>query len=60
LLHEQEMTKKKKEKKKSPLGNSIPPRYTQSGQWTRYMTEIDNIARKKKKKKPRALRHPHN
>jgi hypothetical protein len=53
---------KKKQKKRSPLGSSVPPRYTQSGQWTRYLTEIDNYARKKKKKKktPRALRHPHN
>ncbi|MHA1136058.1 MAG: hypothetical protein ACTSSE_06175 [Candidatus Thorarchaeota archaeon] len=53
------MTKKGK-KKKSPLGSSVPPRYTQSGQWTRYMTEIDNVARKKKKKTPRVLRHPYN
>lgn len=51
---------KKEKKKKSPVGRTIPPRYTQSGQWTRYMTEIDNIARKKKKKKHRALRHPRN
>lgn len=53
-----EMTKKRK-KKVSPIGSSIPPRYTQSGQWTRYLTEIDNLARRKKKKKPRALRYPH-
>jgi hypothetical protein len=56
-----EMTKSKKKKKKiSPVGSSIPPRYTQSGQWTRYLTEIDTLARKKKKKKPRVLRHQPN
>ena len=55
------MTKKKnKKEKRSSLGSTIPPRYTQSGQWTRYLTEIDNYARGKKKKKPRALKHPHN
>jgi hypothetical protein len=56
LLHEDEMIRKEK-KKESSLGSSIPPRYAQSGQWTRYMTEIDNVARKKKKKEPRVLRH---
>ena len=55
------MTKKEKNRKKSPVGSSIPPRYTQSGQWTRYLTQIDNYARKKKRKKtPRVLRHPQN
>ena len=53
--------KKKKKEKRSPLGSSIPPGYTISVSYTRYMTEIDNYARKKKRKKtPRALRHPHN
>jgi len=53
--------KKKKKQKKSILGNSIPSRYTTHPvMLTRWMTDIDNFAKKKKKKKPRALRHPHN
>ena len=48
----------KKKKKTSPLGSSLPPNYrTYPFELTRYMTEIDNFARHKKHKKPRALRH---
>lgn len=57
------MTRKEKKKKKvSPLGTTIPPRYRNHPMMlTRWMTDIDNYARKKKRKKtPRALRHPHN
>jgi len=44
-------------KKRSSLGSSIPPRYTQAGMWTHYLFQIDNYARSKKHKTPRALRH---
>ncbi|MFW9787921.1 MAG: hypothetical protein ACFFE2_15115 [Candidatus Thorarchaeota archaeon] len=51
-----------KRRKKSPIGHTIPARYrTHPMMLTRWMTDIDNYARKKKRKKtPRALRHPHN
>jgi hypothetical protein len=56
--------RKKKKKKVSPLGNTIPASYRNVPSYmmlSRWMTDIDNYARKKKRKKtPRALRHPHN
>ncbi|MHA1965863.1 MAG: hypothetical protein ACXACG_07840 [Candidatus Thorarchaeota archaeon] len=58
------MTRKrgKKKEKVSPLGTTIPARYRAHPMMlTRWMTDIDNYARKKKKRKtPRALRHPQN
>jgi len=62
ILLEYEMARKrKKRQKKSALGNSIPSKYTTHPVMiTRWMTDIDNYARRKKKKKPRALRHPQN
>jgi hypothetical protein len=54
-------TRKKKREKRSPLGNTLPAKYrTYPFMLTRWMTEIDNYARKKKHKTPRALRHPQN
>ena len=44
--------------KKSSLGSSIPPKYGQyPPQLIRWTTDIDNYARKKKHRTPRALRH---
>ncbi|MHA1927926.1 MAG: hypothetical protein ACTSV2_05005 [Candidatus Thorarchaeota archaeon] len=62
MYHEKFMVRKrqKKKEKRSPLGSSIPPRITIPVMYTRYMMDIDRYARRKKKKKPRALRHPHN
>jgi len=58
------MTRKNREKKKkvSPLGTTIPARYRNHPMMlTRWMTDIDNYAKKNKRKKtPRALRHPQN
>ena len=47
----------KKRKKRSSLGNTIPSKYRPFPfMLTRWMTDIDNYARKKHKE-PRALRH---
>ena len=52
---------RKKKQKKSLIGKTIPSKYTTHPvMLTRWMTDIDNYAKRKKKKKPRALRHPHN
>lgn len=53
---------RKKRKKVSPLGTTISARYRNHPMMlTRWMTDIDNYARKQKHKKtPRALRHPPN
>jgi hypothetical protein len=50
---------RKKKPKASPLGHTIPARYRNHPMMlTRWMTDIDKYARKKKKRKtPRALRH---
>ncbi|MHA2352922.1 MAG: hypothetical protein ACXABX_07365 [Candidatus Thorarchaeota archaeon] len=56
------MTRKRRKKKPkvSPLGTTIPNRYRAHPMMlTRWMTDIDNYA-KKKRKTPRALKHPHN
>ncbi len=55
------MVRKRREKrdKVSPIGHTIPARYRAHPMMlTRWMTDIDNYARKRKQKKPRALRHP--
>lgn len=63
ILSMKEMThrRRKKKPKVSPLANTTPARYRAFPfMHTRWLTEIDKFARKKKKKTPRALRHPHN
>jgi len=53
--------RREKQKKVSPIGTTIPARYRSHPMMlTRWMTDIDNFARKKKHKTPRALRHPQN
>ncbi|MFX1579598.1 MAG: hypothetical protein ACFFBJ_08100 [Promethearchaeota archaeon] len=54
------MTQKDRKKKKdSSLGHTIPARYRNHPMMlTRWMTDIDNYARKHKRKRtPRALKH---
>ena len=57
------MNRKRRNKKPkvSPIGNTIPARYrSHPFMLTRWMTDINNFAKKMKRKKPRALRHPNN
>ncbi|MHA2045845.1 MAG: hypothetical protein ACXAAO_09995 [Candidatus Thorarchaeota archaeon] len=51
--------RRKKKQRASPIKNTLPARYRSFPlMLTRWMTDIDNFARRKKRKKPRALRHP--